>query len=110
MSLYNSLRGCNQVGVNLFSQVTNDRLRRNGLELFQGKFTLDISKKYFHGRCSKCWNRLPREEVESPPLEVFKYVKMWCLGAWVRVELATLCKRLDLILKIFSNLNYSLIL
>ena len=73
LALFQYLKGAySKSGGGLFSLLTGDRTRRNGLKLLQDKFRLEIRKYFFTERVVKHGSRLPREAVESPLLYVFK--------------------------------------
>jgi len=52
--------------------VYSDGTRGNGSELTEGRFRLDIRKKFFPMREVKPWPRLPRAAVAAPSLAGLK--------------------------------------
>jgi len=73
----------------------------------EGRFTLDIRKKFFTMRVVRHWHRLPREAVTAPSLAVFKARLDRALSnvVWWKVSLP-----MEMIFKVTSNPNHSMIL
>ncbi|NXV54296.1 KLHL8 protein, partial [Molothrus ater] len=64
--------GVISVGGHLFSGACFNRTRGNGFKLREHRFKLAIKQKFFTVRLVKTWNRLPREVVNVPSLEMLQ--------------------------------------
>jgi len=60
---------CKKDGDKLFSRACCNQTRGNGFKLREGRFRLDIRRKFFTLRVVERWHSLPREVVDVPSLE-----------------------------------------
>jgi len=84
----------------------------NGSKLKEGRFRLDIRKRFFTVRVVKHWHRLPREAVAAPSLAVFKARMDGALSTlgWWKMSLPMARGWNQMIFKVPSNPNHSMIL
>ena len=67
IGIFRYLKGANKKdGEKLFTRACSDRTRGNSFKLKEGRFRLDIRKKFFTMGVVKHWNRLPRDAVNAP--------------------------------------------
>ncbi|KFQ16502.1 hypothetical protein N330_13907, partial [Leptosomus discolor] len=73
LAAFQYLKGAyKKAGEGLFTKACSDRMRGNGWKLGEGRFRLDTRKELFTLRVVRHWNRLPKEVVDAPSLELFK--------------------------------------
>ena len=61
-----------KAGEGLLIRARSNRTRRNGFKLEEGRFRVDIRKKFFTVWVVRHWNRLPIEIVDPLSLEASK--------------------------------------
>lgn len=92
-----------------FFQVTSDSTKGNNLNLSWEKFRLHIRKKFITKRIVKHWNMFLREVTELPFLEEVKRHLDVVLKNSLYLDLIVVGLQLDLILRLFSNLDDSMV-
>ena len=67
IAAFQHLKGAyRKAGEGLFIRASSNRMRRNGFKLEEGRFRLDLRKKFFSVRVMGHRNGLPREVLDAP--------------------------------------------
>jgi len=56
----------------LFRRAGSDKTRGNGFKLKEGRFRLEIRKKFWTVRVVRHWQKLPSEVVAAPSMAMFE--------------------------------------
>ncbi|KFZ51214.1 hypothetical protein N321_01674, partial [Antrostomus carolinensis] len=84
IAAFQCLKGAyKQEGERLFTWADSDRTRANCFKLREGRFRLDVSRKFFTKSTVRHWNSLLREVVDAPTLETFKASLDGALGSLI---------------------------
>jgi len=82
-----------QDGDRFYGRACCNRTRCNGFKLKEGIFSLDKRKNFFIVWMVKHWNRLPKEVVNAPYLEIFKVKLDRALSNTISLKLSLLVAR-----------------
>ena len=72
IAAFKYLKGLQERGEGLFIRAYRDRTRGIRFKLKEGRFRLDVRKKFSPVRVVRPWHRLPRGAEAAPSLEGFK--------------------------------------
>jgi len=94
LAAFQCLKGaCRKEEDNLFSRACCDRTRTNGFKVREGRFRLDIRKKFFAMRVVKPWHRLPRAVVDASSLETLQVRLDGTLSNLIHLKMSLLTAR-----------------
>ncbi|KAJ7418008.1 hypothetical protein WISP_61333 [Willisornis vidua] len=84
IKVYHYLKECQDNRATLYLGVPGNRTIDSGQKMMDRKFHLDMRKNFFAVWVTEHWNRLPREVVESPSLEILQnhLDAILCLVLW----------------------------